>query len=284
MHTNKIEITELNIYPVKSLKGISLNESKLTIEGLEHDRRWMLTDEDYNFITQRQITEMAKIKVALNKDFLVLEAEGISPLEVELNSKEDKTIDTAVWDSDCKGIDQGDNASRWLTETLGKFNFKNLRLVKFPNGFIRNVSPKYLQGENAKTAFADGYPFLITLEESLSFLNSRLEENGNAQVDMKRFRANIVLKNLAPFDEHIIETLGSEKGEYSFGLRKPCRRCKIITINQENGQIKDPSEPLATLAQINQIKEKKGSFFGQNSTLLKGENNIIRVGDKLTII
>jgi uncharacterized protein YcbX len=34
-----VRITQLNIYPVKSLGGISLNDAELTAEGLAWDRR-----------------------------------------------------------------------------------------------------------------------------------------------------------------------------------------------------------------------------------------------------
>ena len=40
-----MQLSEINIYPVKSLKGISLNEAMVEDRGLRHDRRWMLVDE-----------------------------------------------------------------------------------------------------------------------------------------------------------------------------------------------------------------------------------------------
>ena len=41
-----MHISEINIYPVKSLKGIGLSESRVERRGLRFDRRWMLTDPD----------------------------------------------------------------------------------------------------------------------------------------------------------------------------------------------------------------------------------------------
>ncbi|MEI9911536.1 MAG: MOSC N-terminal beta barrel domain-containing protein [Bacteroidota bacterium] len=39
-------VSEIWIYPVKSLGGIRLSSSKVLPKGLEHDRRWMLIDEE----------------------------------------------------------------------------------------------------------------------------------------------------------------------------------------------------------------------------------------------
>ena len=47
-------VSQLFIYPIKSLGGISVNEAKITDRGLEYDRRWMLVDNDHQFLTQRK--------------------------------------------------------------------------------------------------------------------------------------------------------------------------------------------------------------------------------------
>jgi uncharacterized protein YcbX len=67
-----VKITQLNIYPVKSLGGISLDEAELTPAGLSWDRRWMVVDDIGRFVTQRQLPAMAGIRVALKSDALVL--------------------------------------------------------------------------------------------------------------------------------------------------------------------------------------------------------------------
>ena len=44
------QITDLYIYPVKSLKGIALKEAQTAQRGLEFDREWMVTDQDLSLI------------------------------------------------------------------------------------------------------------------------------------------------------------------------------------------------------------------------------------------
>ena len=61
-----LKITELNIYPVKSLRGISLNSAKVTDRGFQYDRRWMLIDDNGMFMTQRDFPQMAFIKLELD--------------------------------------------------------------------------------------------------------------------------------------------------------------------------------------------------------------------------
>jgi hypothetical protein len=45
-----LKISQLFIYPVKSLRGISVSSSMVTDHGLQYDRRWMLVDEKNWFL------------------------------------------------------------------------------------------------------------------------------------------------------------------------------------------------------------------------------------------
>ena len=63
-----ITVSALNIYPVKGLKGIALEEARCTDRGIEHDRRFMLVDPEGMFYTQREHPKMAKHS-ALSIDF-----------------------------------------------------------------------------------------------------------------------------------------------------------------------------------------------------------------------
>ena len=40
-----LTISKLFIYPIKSLRGISVQSSLVTDRGLQNDRRWMIVDE-----------------------------------------------------------------------------------------------------------------------------------------------------------------------------------------------------------------------------------------------
>ncbi len=67
-------LSEINIYPVKSLQGISLNSAEIGPMGLIHDRRWMLVDENNRLVTQREFPQMAIISVNTFSDRLEIKA------------------------------------------------------------------------------------------------------------------------------------------------------------------------------------------------------------------
>jgi len=277
------QITDLFIYPVKSLKGIALNESMTALRGLQYDREWMVTTSDYEFITQREIPLMSMIEVSIDLDALTLSSKNNTKFQVPLLSSNTNVIKASVWGDICDAYDEGDDASLWLTSLLGQYKNKSLRLVRYSSQGIRPVPAKYLNGVEAQSAFSDQFPYLITSWESLEKLNKGLIKNGSQVAEMDRFRPNIVVKGIDNLEKKTSQNLLCQKSGYDFGLRKPCKRCKIITINQDDGKIDNPKEPLATLTSLRFSDEIKGAFFGQNAILLSNNNYILKVGDELSI-
>ena len=64
------KLTGINIYPVKSLGGISLPSSIVEERGLKYDRRWMLVYENGTFFTQRDHPQMALLRTEIQNDML----------------------------------------------------------------------------------------------------------------------------------------------------------------------------------------------------------------------
>jgi len=277
------QITDLFIYPVKSLKGIALNESMTALRGLQYDREWMVTTSDYEFITQREIPLMSMIEVSIDLDALTLSSKNNTKFQVPLLSSNTNVIKSSVWGDICDAYDEGDDVSLWLTSVLGQYKGKSLRLVRFASQGLRPVPSQYLEGMEAQSAFSDQFPYLITSWESLEKLNKGLIKNGSQVAEMDRFRPNIVVKGIDNLEKKTSQNLLCQKSGYDFGLRKPCKRCKIITINQDDGKIDNPKEPLATLTSLRFSDEIKGAFFGQNAILLSNKNYILKVGDELSI-
>jgi len=276
-----IQVTDIYIYPVKSFKGIPLKEAETGSRGFKHDREWMITDSDYHFLTQREIEAMATITVSIAKDFLLLQSSKGNELKIDLNAKREGSVQVSVWRDTCDAFDEGEAASYWLTDELGYWQGKTLRLVRFCTDRKRPVPTKYLHGREAESSFSDQFPYLITTWDSLKKLNEGLRENGKLEVTMARFRPNIVVNDVASIENKTSLDLISQDGNYEFGLRKPCKRCKITTINQDSGEIIDFKEPLSTLTLLNFSSENYGAFFGQNAILLSDQECIVSVGDLL---
>ena len=276
-----IQVTDIYIYPVKSLKGVRLKEAETGLRGFKYDREWMITDSDYQFLTQREIEAMATIAVSIAKDFLLLQSSKGNELKINLNVKRGESVQVSVWRDTCNAYDEGEAASYWLTDELGFWQGKTLRLVRFCSDRKRPVPAKYLHGREAESAFSDQFPYLITSWDSLKKLNEGLRENGKLEVTMARFRPNIVVRDIASIENKTSLDLISQDGNYEFGLRKPCKRCKITTINQDSGEIIDFKEPLRTLTLLNFNSENYGAFFGQNAILLSDQDCVVSVGDLL---
>ena len=117
------------------------------------------------------------------------------------------------------------------------------------------------------------FRFFRRFKQYLLLRKNILESNG--QFSKKGYKKTDIEK-MTSFN------LTCEKGDYQFGLRKPCKRCKITTINQETGEIENPKEPLATLVKLKNSEETHGAFFGQNAILLSNYG-VLRVGDLLEL-
>ena len=263
--TNYI-LSEVNIYPVKSLGGISLNEAEVTDRGLKYDRRWMLVDENGKFITQRMYPQMSQIIVEIKNDFLKFIHKQNSNLSFSIpvenyNNGHDNVV---VWDDTVNAEYVSKEADEWFREVLKI----NCRLVHMPEEAARLVDKKYAS-KNEIVSFADAYPFLVIGQSSLDDLNSRLIE----KVLMNRFRPNLVFTGGEPFNEDKMKNF--KIGDVVFYPVKPCARCVVTTIEQESG-IKG-KEPLQTLSSYRTINNKV--MFGQN--LLHEGKGIIKTGSTL---
>jgi len=233
-------LTQINIYPIKSLGGISLQSSLVEERGLQYDRRWMLVDEQNKFITQRLHPEMALLTVEIKNDLLTIKHKQnqLSPLTILPLPYDEEEINVQIWKDNVNAIKYSSDANDWFTEAIG---FK-CNLVYMHDSTKRKVDLKY--AKNKMVGFADGYPFLIIGEESLNDLNKRLEE----PLPMNRFRTNFVFSGGKPFNEDNWKTI--KIGNVVFHSTKSCPRCVITTINQDTG-IKG-KEPLKTLATFRQ--------------------------------
>lgn len=263
-------VSQINIYPVKSFAGITLEASDMDALGFRNDRRWLLVDEDWSFLTQREIKEMALIHPSLDPRCLRLSAPKTSDFDLALD-QDGKRVEVTIWkDSGVGAIDQGNEVAGWLSDFLKH----KVRLVRFASDYVRQVDQKYATRESDQVGFADGYPFLFISEGSLEDLNTRLDD----PLPMNRFRPNIVVSDAdVPYAEDRWRVV--RVGDVTFDLVKSCARCAITTTDQVTAQ--RGKEPLRTLATYRQ--GPKGSpLFGQNAT--HRSSGTIRLGDPVEVI
>lgn len=263
-----IQLSEIWIYPVKSLGGIQLQKAQVTDRGLEYDRRWLLVDENGQFLSQRDYPELALFQPKTENDFLTIthriKLETIAiPLRPTFLKSETK-IKVTVWDDVMDAFEVSLEATNWFSRMLGF----GVRLVYMPDESQRKVDAKYAVTGNEINSFSDGYPFLIIGQASLNDLNLRLE----TPVPMNRFRPNFVFSGGLAYAE---ETWREIKiGTLTFFGVKPCGRCVMTTIDQDLGT-KSSKDPLLTLSKYKKVGNKV--IFGQN--LVGVELGWVAVGD-----
>lgn len=267
-----LTVSELNIYPVKGLKGIALEQARVTERGLENDRRWMVVDPAGTFLSQRSVPRMATVWTELYDDALALSAPDMEVVEVPLEPRDGEPVRVVVWRSTCDAIAVSRAADAWLSEYLGT----PCRLVRMPESTRRYSNPDYA-GRGKLVGFADGYACLATSESSLGELNERLGAQGHRALAMNRFRPNIVVAGGAPWAEDAWREIGI--GGAMLRAAKPCGRCQVTTTDQATGEVRGP-EPLATLATYREHPEF-GIMFGMNWVV--DVAGTIRVGDAVTV-
>ncbi|HVU97885.1 MAG TPA: MOSC N-terminal beta barrel domain-containing protein [Puia sp.] len=260
-----LRVSQLNIYPVKSLGGISVDSARITDRGLQHDRRWMLIDPHGVQITQREVPALALLQPAITSTGLtILHRPTQTRLDIPFEPATREFVKVQCWDDTVTAQFVGPEADEWFSERLKV----NCRLVHMPESTKRQTDLKYTAAGHY-TSFADGYPFLLIGEASLEELNSRLDR----PLPMNRFRPNIVFTGGEPFEEDRLHEFTI--GNIRFSGVKLCARCVMTTIDQTTAE--KGKEPLRTLARYRAEGHK--ILFGQN--LIHHDLGEIAVGDEL---
>lgn len=267
-----MEITEINIYPIKSLGGISLESSIVENKGLRFDRRWLLVNEKNEFLTQRSFAPMATLQTAISeKGIRVFNSE--SEIIINLSPSVAQPEQVKIWSSKVLANVYEREVNEWFSQTLQT----NCRLVLMPEETNRKVNYFYAVRQNDAVSFADALPFLIIGENSLNDLNEKLDK----KIPMNRFRPNFTFSGGEPFVEDKWKKI--KIGETIFHAVKKCARCVVTTIDQTTG-ISDGKEPLKTLAtyRIPKRSVKKKIIFGQY-LIAESAGKQIQIGDKVEI-
>ncbi len=246
-------LSQLFIYPIKSVKGIAVSEMQLDTSGPLQDRRWMLVDEEGLFLSQRKLPRMVLIEPRFEGSDIVLTAPGMSPLLIPQWSGQGQWIPVRIWGDDLTLPHPDQTYSDWFTSFLGR----PCRLVHLPGTVTRNVEPPF-QDPQWRVSLADGYPLLVLTQAALDLLNSKL----TSPITMERFRPNLVITGTAPHAEDTWDKI--QIRSVQLAVVKPCARCSIVLVDPATAQ--SGVEPLRTLAQYRGMS--RGVMFGQNALVV----------------
>lgn len=258
-------LTQLHVYPIKSLPGISLSETRALENGVLGDRQWMLADEKGGFISLRKFPQLAHLKTSLSpkgelqlstptSDTLTLPLQGLPSVAAQATVK--------VWDDTLQANTGFQEASAWFSAYLKQ----PVQLVKMPLGVSRPLK----NFPDVAMSFADSAPFLLITEASLQALSAEV----NYPLEVARFRPNLVVRGTEAFAEEQWKTVRGE--EVHFEVIKPCGRCIVTTQDPKTGETLPNQEPLRSLS-----KRRIGSSIPFGVLMRCVKPGVLRVGEML---
>jgi uncharacterized protein len=266
-----VSLASIHVYPLKGGRGVDLPSSVVEPWGLAGDRRWLLVDADFRFITQREHTALARLVVSYERGTdIVVSSQGYAPLLVGAPGPSAEMLKVTVWRSTVLAAAAGLEADAWFSAYLGE----PVRLVYLDDPTRRAVDPEF-GAEGDVVSFADGYPLLLTSTGSLDQLGAWLSAAGEPPVPMNRFRPNVVVTGSRPWAEDGWRRI--RIGSVPFRVAKPCGRCVVTTTDQVTGE--RGTQPLRMLAARRRFG--KSLVFGQN--IIPDSPGLIRAGDPVEI-
>jgi uncharacterized protein YcbX len=258
-----MNVSAINVYPIKSLRGSALEEARVCSYGLEHDRQWMLVDPASKMITQRECPLVATLTPRIGPEGLRIATpdgrEVSVPYDAASWTGREVTVD--VWGRAYVGVAAVSEINAALSEVIGM----PCQLLSIRSDVFRT---------RRDVAFHDDSPVLVISESSLEELNRHL----TVPLLMDRFRPNIVVREAAPFDEDEWQRIAI--GDAAFRAVKACLRCVTTTIDQATGTPSGP-EPLTTLAKFR--RKGEGVAFGLYCRPQQASATI-RLGDTVTVL
>lgn len=253
----------LNLYPVKSMRGIAVLQAEIGMQGFVGDREWLVADDQGRFITAREVERMLLWQPEIIAGGIRLWTPDGASLDVH-RAHYQEAADVTVWKDRFQAYRGPAEVDAWLSAHLGLACHL----------FYLGAQPQRSLAANGGGAlsFADGAPYLLTTEASLAELNGLL----NTPITMRRFRANIIVDGQSPYAEDLWR--GIHIGSIPFTGFKPCGRCKIVNLDPDTAQLSAEKEPLKTLAKTHQLPE--GACFGVN-LYVHAATGRIRIGDEV---
>ncbi|XP_043286307.1 mitochondrial amidoxime reducing component 2-like [Venturia canescens] len=285
------EISDLMVFPVKSLGPIRENSLECTLLGLKsgwlRDRTLMVIDLDGKFKTARQYPRMVQISPSVAGSVLTLRAPGMMSISIDLAHLKSKNFQATVWGQSVTARDCGEEIARWLSRFLLQED-DGLRLVYYPldrpSREVRKNNEAFPLIEPADAgAYPDATSYMLINEASISDLNTRVED----PVTPQHFRPNFVVRGAPALEEDEWDWI--KIGSVIFRNVKPCTRCIFTTIDPETAVKHPKMEPLKTLKKYRLIEDPVlRPYTGDSPVMgihlgLKGPNGTVRLGDPVYV-
>ncbi len=247
-------IKHIYVYPIKGFKGVRVNKWKCTKNGLLWDRSLALFDNMKRIITAKRCPKLLTFDIECSLD---------------------------GWITISK---QSDNILEFSKPDFIMFDLTNEDYSQINNWLSREIGEEVTLVRNTEKAFMNNSPYLILNMQSFYDTNSRISQKCWRKylsynldyllpyhVDLMQFRGNIILDNIDPYKEDLIDTI--EVNDVKFKSENECAICYTTTVKKQG--VFDPNEePIKTLSKY---RSKTGkTLFGIFCTCDEG---IINCGE-----
>ena len=149
---------------------------------------------------------------------------------------------------------------------------------------LRGCGAPELLGRTEATKFADMMPVLVGSMASIGELNKRLAREGEDEIEIERFRPNIIIRGSQPWDEDRWKALRISDGKAALNLDVVCRclRCQVPNVDPETAE-KHPRQPWNQLMSYRRIDPglKFKPSFGM--LCVPREEGLIEVGMRFDV-
>jgi uncharacterized protein len=260
-------LTQIVIYPIKSLDGKIVDRAKISPGGaLEFDRRWAIVDERGNIVNAKRTAKIQQLR----SEYDLASSEPEQRLLIRLHIVGDANTYTFCLTTELAEL------ARWLSEFFG-----------FPVGLL----------ENAVTGFPDdldAYGPTIVSTATLETICDWFPDLDLAEV-RRRFRTNLELSGVPAFWEDRLfgapgEVLDFQLGDVRFHGINPCQRCIVPTRNSLTGSVSFKFQQIFTEqrqrtfpAEVNKLRFNHFYRLAVNTQIPLGEaGKFLNTGDLIS--
>ncbi len=248
-------ISELWIYPVKSLGGMQVSQVTITAGGsFAGDREWLVVDADGQMLWQGDLPRMTLLTATLEGDHLTLSQPDGDSITLD-REHPGNPMAVSQYGYDFEAIDAGTEAAAWLSAFLNH----SCRLMR-----IGGLAHRW-GGLN---------PVHTISLRSLEVLNKRMAELAHPPIELERLRPNMVLGgHHEGFAEERCPALTF--ADATFYMVEPCVRCELPNISRLDATRQ--RQPLKLIGTMSKEREtSKPASFGmygraQGNSLTRGD-------------
>jgi len=282
---DRVLVTSLLIYPVKSMGGVAVDTAGIEPWGIAGDRRWGLIDDSGQKITAREVHRLLRFR-----------AEVVGEETIRISDRDGTSI-LAATPTGADRVPVGhsrqgyarlaaEEVNDWLSDRIAM----PVRLVWQDDPTVRTLAGDKGGIRGEYLSLADAGPLLLASEASMAQLNAWITADadfpdapgldpadlstgtGASQVlDIVRFRPNVVIDGEEPFAEDAWPTV--RIGNLRFRTTMVCDRCVMTTVDPI--KLASGKEPIRTLARHRRWDRK--TWFG--TRLVPLGTGTICVGD-----